>query len=653
MSVKVVSPYGSWASPITADIIVEGGLSFSEIRVDGDDVYWLEGRPHEDGRSVVVRRSLSGHESDQLPAEFNARTGVHEYGGGVYAVGSGAIYFVNWEDQRIYRVVENESPQALTGTPEIARSDRYADLTINANRDWLCCVRERHRTKSEPSNDLVAVSVTEPGLLKILTSGHDFYSSPRLSPDSSKICWLSWDHPSMPWDGCVLWVAEFNGDGLLSNERRIAGSQTESIAQPEWSPDGDLFFVSDISGWWNLSVWDGHSTRAFLEEESDHAEAAWQFGNSTYGFLNDDSLVLRTGLDNPVTLRRFERGGRELPGLGSEDSTVRYVTTVDQRVFYVGASPISLPEIVSLDSVTGTRSVLKKSSDLELDPDSISKPCALTFPTTDNAEAHAFYYPPRNSQVEASDTEKPPLLVITHGGPTGAAGSDLSLRVQFWTSRGFAVVDVNYRGSTGHGRAYRDALKGMWGVYDTADCIAAADFLVEQGLADIDRLVIRGGSAGGYTAINALTFYDRFAAGATYYGIADLQALIHDTHKFESRYLDSLIGPYPEAGQLYHDRSAIHFTERLSCPMIIFQGLEDTIVPPSQAELMSTALREKGIPFSYVSFDGEQHGFRQAKNIKRSLEAELYFYGRVMGFDPADQIESVEIENFDRLPSGA
>ena len=649
MPAKTVSPYGSWASPITADIIVAGGLSFSEIRVDGDDVYWLEGRSAEAGRSVVVRRSVDGEERDQIPVGFNARTGVHEYGGGVYAVRSGTIYFANWEDQRIYRVAENASPQPLTDLPKVARGDRYADLTINGNSQWLCCVRERHRTKGEPTNDLVAVSVTEPGRLQILTSGRDFYSSPRFSPDGSKICWLSWDHPNMPWDGCVLWVAEFNGDGSLSNERRIAGSKTESITQPEWSPVGDLFFVSDASGWWNLTVWDGHSPRAFLEEELDHAEAPWQFGNSTYGFLNDGSLVLGADSVNPATLRRFETSGSELSGLESEDSTIRYVTTVDQCVLYVGASPMSLPEIVSVHSVTGIRSVLKRSNDLEVDPDGISKPCAITFPTTDNAEAHAFYYPPRNSQVKANDKEKPPLLVITHGGPTGAAVSDLNLRVQFWTSRGFAVVDVNYRGSTGYGRSYRDALKGMWGVYDTADCVAAADYLVERGLADGDRLAIRGGSAGGYTAINALTFYDRFAAGATYYGIADLQALVDDTHKFESRYLDSLIGPYPEAAQLYHDRSAIHFTERLSCPMIIFQGLEDAIVPPTQAELMSTALRVKGIPFSYVPFEGEQHGFRQAKNIKRSLEAELYFYGRVMGFEPADQIKPIEIENADCL----
>jgi dipeptidyl aminopeptidase/acylaminoacyl peptidase len=651
MPVKAVSPYGSWASPITTDIILAGGLSFSEIRVDGDDVYWLEGRPAEAGRSVVVRRSIDGQEHDQIPAGFNARTGVHEYGGGVYAVRSGTIYFANWEDQRIYRVPENGLPQALTDPPEIARGDRYADLTINGDNHWLCCVRERHRTKGEPTNDLVAVSAIEPGLLRILMSGHDFYSSPRFSPDGRKICWLSWDHPNMPWDGCVLWVAEFNGDGSLSNEREIAGSQTQSITQPVWSPDGDLFFVSDISGWWNLTIWDGHSIRAFLEEESDHAEAAWQFGYSAYGFLKDGSLVLGADSANPATFRRFEMDGRELSGLGSEDSTTRYVTTVDQCIIYVGASPVSLPEIVSVNSVTDTRFVLKKSSDIQLDPDGISKPYALTFPTTDNAEAHAFYYPPRNSQVEASDKEKPPLLVITHGGPTGAAVSELSLRVQFWTSRGFAVVDVNYRGSTGHGRSYRDALKGMWGVYDTADCVAAADYLVEQGLADKDRLAIRGGSAGGYTAINALTFYDRFAAGATYYGIADLQALVDDTHKFESRYLDSLIGPYPEAAQLYHDRSAIHFTERLSCPMIIFQGLEDVIVPPSQAELMSTALRNKGIPFSYMLFEGEQHGFRQAKNIKRSLEAELYFYGRVMGFELADNIEPIHIENAEGLRS--
>jgi len=645
---KKISSYGSWASMITADLILSQGLGLSEIHVDGEDIYWLESRPRDNGRSVIVRKSADGQVLDAIPEGFNVRNGVHEYGGGSYAVSFGNIYFTNWEDQRIYYVGDTLSPTVLTSDGEISKGIRYADLTIEGR--WLICVRERHHTDSEPTNDLIAISVNRPHIVRILASGQNFYSSPRLSLDGKKICWLSWNHPNMPWDGCMLSVADFNDDGVVSNIERVTGSETESIVQPGWSPNGDLFFFTDESGWWNLTVWNGETTRSFLAEEVDYAEAPWQFGHSVYSFLRDGSLVLGTpAVVDSALLRRFNSSGNELSAIVSTYSKIRYVRTVDQRIIYLGASPTSLPEIVVTDLRTGVHSILKKSSSLDLDVRYISKPRVIQFPTTDDGQAHGFYYDPQNPHAQAGKKEKPPLLVMTHGGPTGETRAELNLRVQFWTSRGFAVVDVNYRGSTGHGRRYRESLNGMWGVYDAADCIAATDYLVKQGLVDADRLIIRGSSAGGYTVINALRFYDRFAAGASYYGIADLEAMVNDTHKFESRYLDTLIGPYPDARDIYHDRSAIHFSERLSCPMILFQGLEDGVVPPSQAEKMSKSLRQNRIPFAYVPFEGEQHGFRQAKNIKRALEAELYFYGRVMGFMPADQIDPIEIENSDLL----
>ncbi len=648
--IKKALPYGSWASPITADLIVDGGLSLSDIKVDGDDIYWLEGRPGEDGRSVVVCRPFDGEKVDVIPTGFDVRTMVHEYGGGSYTVAARTVYFSNCHDQRIYRVRDGASPEALTSLPKVARSHRYADFVISPKGGWLCSIRERHQPQLEPTNDLVALSIDEVRSPHVLASGYDFYSSPRFNIDGTRICWICWNHPNMPWDGCELWVADFSQAGSLSNETRVAGSKQESIVQPEWAACGDLYFVSDASGWWNLSVWDGQITRPFLQETVDHSQPAWQFGYSSYGFSTNGSVVLGADFSNSSTLRCFSNDGKELTGLSSGHSTARYVTIKDDHAFFVGSSVTSLPEIVSINMITGIHSIVQRSSTLELDITNISKPQSIAFPTNDNKQAYGFYYPPWNAQACGKEREKPPLLVISHGGPTGAAIPDLNLRVQFWTSRGFAVVDVDYRGSTGYGRSYRDALKPMWGIVDTADCIAAADFLVEQGLADKARLAIRGSSAGGYTAINALTFHNRFAVGATYYGVTDLKALVDDTHKFESRYLDGLIGPYPEARLLYHDRSAIHYTDRLESPMIIFQGLEDAIVPPSQAELMASMLRKKGIPFACLYFDDEQHGFRKAKNIKRCLEAELYFYGRVLKFWPSDNINPISIENADNLP---
>jgi dipeptidyl aminopeptidase/acylaminoacyl peptidase len=648
MDEKRKCPYGSWESNITADLIIAESLDLSEISTCGEDVYWLENRPAEQGRGAVVQKPINGKERDVIPVGFSARNSVHEYGGGVYTVNSLGFYFANWEDQRIYSTNKDGSPSALTPPPDKHKSLRYGDLTIE--KTWLCCVRERHNTPEESTNDLISISTDMPSCTRILASGQDFYSSPRFSHDGQKICWLSWNHPNMPWDGSELWVADFNGDGTISNLVRVAGSLTESIVQPGWAPDGDLFFFTDVSGYWNLAVWDGSVTRPFLTEPVDHAEAPWQFGYSSYTFLSDGLLVL--GVSSPAEpglLRCFDVNGQELTSINSNYSRIRYLKAMGQQVIYLGSSPTRLPEIVAVNVRNGKELILKKSSSLQIDSESISVPRAIEFSTTDNGCAHAFYYNPYNPVIEENKNEKPPLIVMTHGGPTGAAGAELNLKVQFWTSRGFAVVDVNYRGSTGYGRVYRDALKGMWGIYDMADCVAAADYLVANGLADPDRLIIRGSSAGGYTVINALTFFDHFAAGATYYGIADLEALVHDTHKFESRYMDSLIGPYPDAKQAYHDRSAIHFTDRLTTPMIIFQGLEDAIVPPSQSEKISKALREKRLPFAYMAFEGEGHGFRQARNVKRSLEAELYFYSRVMGFVPADQIEPINIENAELL----
>ncbi len=651
---KKTAPYGSWESPISADLITEGGLRLGEVRVDGSDVYWHEGRPEEAGRYVIVKRSANGSVSEVNPAPFNARNAVHEYGGSAYAVRDGIVYFVNWDDQRIYRASRgNGDPEAITAKPEIDRGIRFADLRLTNDSNWILAVRESHHEEREADNDLVAVPTDGSGDVHVLASGHDFYSSPRQNAAGDRICWLSWDHPNMPWDGCELWVAGFDSkSGTISNAQLVTGGSDVSIVQPEWSPDGTLVFITDESGWWNLTKWAGGKVVPVLAEEKDHGSPAWAFGFSTYSFLEDGAILLKDSKGEKGRFRMVTFNGRIVAEVAVEHSSISEVNVIGSDVAYIGASPTSAAEVVRVSLSSGSATTLKSSSNIELDSSYISAPEAITFPSTDDGEAHAYYYPPTNPDFESDGSETPPLLVISHGGPTGATSSSLSLPVQFWTSRGFAVVDVNYRGSAGYGKAFRDALKGKWGVYDTDDCIAAADYLVSKGLADNNRIAIKGGSAGGYTTINALTFHDRFAVGATYYGIADLSVFIGDTHKFESRYLDGLIGPYPEAKQLYHDRSAINFTDRLSCPMIILQGLEDKIVPPSQAEIMAGALREKGIPFSLMMFEGEQHGFRQSKNIRASLEGELYFYGRVMGFTPAGDLPKIEIENESALSAG-
>jgi len=653
MPSKTVSPYGSWESPISADLITEGGLRLEQVRVDGSDVYWLEGRPEEAGRYVIVKRSSDGSTEDVNSAPFNARNAVHEYGGAAYAVRDGVVYFAHWDDQRLYRAAsakDNGDPAAITDAPVIERGDRYADLRISNDSNWIICIRERHFEDREADNELVAVSTSGSGEVHVLATGHDFYSSGRQNSAGDKICWLSWDHPNMPWDTNELWVADFDSaSGTISNEQLVSGGKDVSIVQPEWAPDGTLVFISDVSGWWNLTKWSGGDVEPVVTpvvtEEKDNSGPAWAFGFSTYGITNDGSILLRDSQAGSGRFRTIGLDGRELGETPIPHTSIAEVNVIGGDIVYVGASPVSAAEVVRISVSDGSLITLKTSSDIELDDAYLSVPEAITFPSTDDGEAHAFYYAPKNPDFESDGTETPPLVVVSHGGPTSATGSALSLPIQYWTSRGFAVVDVNYRGSTGHGRVFRDALKSKWGVYDTDDCIAAADYLVDQGLADTNRLAIKGGSAGGYTTINALTFYDRFAVGATYYGIADLSVFVDDTHKYESRYLDSLIGPYPDAKQLYYDRSAINFTDQLSCPMIILQGLEDKIVPPSQAEIMATGLRKKGIPFSLMMFEGEQHGFRQSKNIKASLEAELYFYGRVLGFTPAGNLPGVEIEN--------
>ncbi len=623
-------------------MVTEAGIRLGEIKTDGADVYWLEGRPAEGGRSVVVR--LGDDEPvDVTPKGFNVRNRVHEYGGAAYEVKDGVVYFSNFADQRIYRHRPGEQPEPVTPEPAIPAGDRFADSRLTSDGKYLVCVRERHAEDGEAVNEVVSVRV-DTGEQTVLAGGHDFYSFPRLSPDGTRLAYTAWDHPNMPWDEAELWVASFDGsDGSSSGAVRVGGGNGESIFQPEWSPNGTLHFVSDTTAWWNLYALADEGAVPLHPGDAESGEPQWVFGQSTYAFLSDGSIALIVGGDagRRLTVIDNNRQAREIE---LPYTSFGGLVPAGENLLMLAASPAGPAAIVRVESKTGTVEVIKKSSEVEIDAGLVSRPESVTFPTGDGEEAHAYYYPPTNPGFTAPSSESPPLIVLSHGGPTSAASASFSLDVQFWTSRGFAVTDVNYRGSTGYGRAYRDALKGQWGVVDTEDCINAARHLVDKGLADGIRAIIKGGSAGGYTTLCALVFHDYFAAGASYYGVADAETLATDTHKFESRYLDGLIGPYPEARDLYRQRSPIDYVDQLSCPVIIFQGLEDEIVPPSQAEAMVDALKSKGVPYAYLPFEGEQHGFRIAANIRRTLEAELYFYGKIFGFQPADDVEPVVIE---------
>ena len=643
MPEQIVAPYGSWGSPISSELIVRGMVGLSGVAVDGEDVYWLEGRPNEGGRNVVVLRTPDGSTEDVTPRPFNARSRVHEYGGGSFAVRGGEVYFSNFADQRIYRRSPGGEPLPLT--PETGM--RYADMTVDEDRRRLIAVREDHGVAGrEPVNEIAAVNL-ESGDEQVLVSGDDFYSSPRLSPDGGRLAWLTWNHPNMPWDGTRLMVCDLDALGAPANVEQVVGGQDESIFQPEWSPEGTLHFVSDRTGWWNLYRWHRKRIEALCEKEAEFGLPQWAFGMSTYAFVSPERIACAYGERGTSHLALLDTESGELEPVETPYSGISFVRADEATgdIVFRGSSSADTACIVRLDVSTGHHEVLRRAGDLGIDPGFLSVPEPIEFPTENGQTAYGFFYSPKNEDYVAPEGDLPPLLVMSHGGPTGATSTALDPEVQYWTSRGIAVLDVNYGGSTGYGREYRRRLDGAWGVVDVEDCENGALYLAERGLVDGGRLMITGGSAGGYTTLCALAFTDTFAAGASHFGVSDVEALAKETHKFESRYLDRLIGPYPERSELYRERSPVQYTGRLSCPVIFFQGLEDEVVPKEQAETMFAALREKGLPVSYVPFEGEQHGFRRAENIRRALDGELHFYSRVFGFDLADPVEPVPIEN--------
>ena len=628
--------YGSWKSPITSDLIVAQSISLSDVCLDGEDVYWLEGRPQDQGRYVVVRAGSDGQPTDITPLAYNARTRVHEYGGGSWTVHNGTVYFSNFADGRLYSQVEGVcEPRPLTPEPPGRGQWRFADGVIDARRSRWIGVREDHTGDGEPVNAIVAVDLgagSGPG--HVLASGHDFYASPRLSPDGRWLAWLAWDHPNMPWNGTRLYLGEVAQNGAISKLEPIAGGATESIFQPEWSPDGtQIALISDHSGWWNLYSFDvaTRAVRALAPMAAEFGLPQWVFGMSTYAFAGPKRIVCTYYQGGIGYLGVLNLANETLTPVATPFTEFGSLRAMGDRAVFRAGAPDHPASVVALDLTSGRHSVLKKATDI-LDRtdlqlrDYLTRVESVEFPTTGGETAFGLFYSPRNPDYATVAQGRPPLLVKCHGGPTSAASSTLNLGVQYWTSRGIAVLDVNYRGSTGFGRPYRDRLQRNWGVIDVDDCVAGARFLAAQGRVDGKRCVISGGSAGGYTTLAALTFRDFFQGGASYYGVSDIAALARDTHKFESRYLDWLIGPFPQEEARYRERSPLYHADRLAKPVIFFQGEEDAVVPPNQAESMVEALRRKGNPVGYFLFSGEQHGFRKAGNIQRCLDAELAFY---------------------------
>jgi dipeptidyl aminopeptidase/acylaminoacyl peptidase len=628
------APCGAWTSPITADVVAAGATPLSSLMLDGDKPYWLEGRASEAGRSTLV-----GVAGELTPAPFNVRSKVHEYGGGAFTVADGTAWFSNQPDGRLYRVEAGGTPSPVTAADN---GQRYADFVVDAPRRRLISVREDHSQGGHyPENTIAAIGFD--GVETVLVDGNDFYAAPRLSPDGRQLAWLCWDHPRMPWEGTELWLADVADDGSLMNGRLVAGGPQESVCQPEWSPGGVLHFVSDRSGWWNLYRYDHGVVHALCPKQAEFGGPLWNFGGSLYGFTSSDEIVCAYIEGGVSRLARLRDGA--LVDVATPYEEIRELRVNAHTVALLGGAPTLALELARIDLDGGRHEVLARSIS-QLPPTGyLSVPQSISYPSANGRTAYAFHYPPTNADFAPRPGELPPLIVIGHGGPTGMAASTLKLSTQFWTSRGFAVLDVNYGGSTGFGRAYRDLLKGQWGVVDVEDCVAGARHLADQGLVDPERLLVRGSSAGGLTTLSALAFHDVFKAGACYYGVSDLAGLDADSHKFESHYNQYLIAPPERAEQVYRERSPIHHTDKLDRPMIFFQGLDDMVVPPAQSEAMVEALRARKLPVAYITLEGEGHGFRKAESVVRTLTAELVFYLRVFGIPVPAGVPELEIEN--------
>ena len=640
---KQQAPFGSWPSAVSADMMTSKGVGLAEPKIIDDEIYWLEHRPKEKGRCVPVAYN-HGHPKTLLPRKYSVRSTVHEYGGGAWTIAGGFLYFVNQSDQQIYRCSLDYS--ATTVAIVEASDKRFADLQYHAASHSLIAVVEDHDNRHpEPRASIAIVSCEPQSTPRDLTSGADFYANPRLSPDGTELLWLQWNHPEMPWTKSELWRARLE-TGQLTDSRKIAGDQ-ESIFQPLWSPEAQIYYVSDRNNWWNLYRHDTTGAdQAMTKLEAECGLPLWQFGMSTWGFLNERTALAAFTSGGVWHLHRVDLSTGESDTIVSDYNLLSSISTdpESERALVLAASSQTFDRLCEYEN--DRVEPLYTNNGPSLPFGSISNAVPISFQTMNFQQAHGFYYPPVNPAYCGFDQEKPPLIVICHGGPTGSTSAALNVKIQYWTSRGFAVADINYRGSTGYGREYRLSLDGNWGVHDVDDACAAAEYCVDRGWADRNRLIIRGSSAGGYTVLSALCFRETFSAGCSLYGIGDLQALVDDTHKFESRYTYTLVSS-PDNKDVYDARSPIQHVNQFNCPTIFFQGLNDKIVPPNQAHRMTDALDSAGIPVALVTYPNEAHGFGQAKTIVHALNAELAFYGAVFGFETDSTVTNLNIRNLD------
>jgi dipeptidyl aminopeptidase/acylaminoacyl peptidase len=646
MGSPIRAPFGSWKSPISARDFAASQMLISETHLAGDRATWVEVRPQEAGRSVLVGMTPLGPR-DITPPGYSVRSRVHEYGGGAYAFIGEAVIFSNFYDHRLYRQDPGRPLRPITPEPPERAGLRYADLEPSPDGRLVFCVRETHDARGV-TNEMVAVPADGSAPPRSVLGGHDFFSSPRLSPDGGRLAWLTWEHPRLPWVGTELWVGEVRPAGAIRAPRKIAGGPGESITDPKWSPQGILHFVSDRTGWWNLYARIDGKTIPLAPMEAEFGYPQWEFGESRYAFLSGGRIVCAYTRDGMERLGLIQPASGRVETIETEVTSIqppRLASDGEDTLVFVGGGPALGRSALRLRLGRGEPEVLRSPIARLPGRPYLSDPIPFTFRTGDGRDAHGIFYRPANPEFIGPPGERPPLLVEVHGGPTGMAPSYVDLEYQYFTSRGFALANINYGGSSGYGRAYRDRLIHQWGIVDVEDCLYAAQALAERGEVDFSRMAIRGGSAGGFTALRALTHSNLFSAGGVYFGVTDLEALDEEQHKFESKYNEWLVGPYPEARQDYLDRSPINAADRIEAPVILFQGLDDKVVLPSQAEKMVAALRRNRVPYAYLTFEGEGHGFRRAETHMRSIEAELAFYGKVFGFKPADLAEPIEIAN--------
>ena len=642
MAQKATAPYGSWRSPISAGLVAASSQHWiNQLCVEGEDLYALLRLPEEGGRSVVARVLEDGRFETLTPAPFDARTRLYEYGGSCFAVRDGEIYFSNFPDDRIYRHFPGEAPRPVTAEGDV----RYADFVVDRRRNRLICIREEHASSGEPAHTVAAVDLDGDTFGEALFDRSDFVAFPVLSADGSKLAWVAWDHPSMPFFSSALWAADVADDGALSNVGQIVPEQEESITDPRWSPDAVLYFCSDRSDWWNLYRWREGKISAVCPMEAELGNPFWNIGKTMYRFLSQSRVLAACNDKGTWHLRLIDTGEGTSKNYGTEFTCIVFVKTIGEEAFIVAASPNTPRSLFKLDLKSGACACLATSVEHSVSPDYFSPGVHISYPTANDLHAYGYYHAPHSPEFEAPANELPPLVVIAHGGPTGSVKQALDLDVQFFTSRGFAVLEINYGGSAGYGRAYRNRLRGIWGQVDVDDAVNGARFLVEQGLSDGERTIVRGGSAGGFTTFAALAFRDYFQAGSSHYGISDLEFWDGETHKFEANYCRSLIGPYPEARALYRERSPVHRAHGINAPLLIFQGLDDKVVPPNQSRFVADALRERGVPVAHIEFEGEAHGFRRSETNVRTHQAELAFFGQVFGFKPADDLPPLHIDN--------